>query len=1185
MDDIHGKAAAANRLSKLPRPASGIPKPSALPRPSSRASGLQPPKPTRASSSAADILPADGDSRTSRLRASMSRDSLRSSITATTPGRSIPRLRASASRDSLIATSTARPPMRPKAQPPVTGQQQSRILPTPQRKPRSSIVAEPGAESTPVLEADEDQTSEIEAAVDTDRPLFRRRLTLTRKPSESFNFSPTQELFDSIHRDDTPTNDSTEGDMPPPPARSVRPRPSLTERTMQSLAQIPSSPALKKKNSSFFEQPRSRSRAGSTSSRPGSSYNSDGSGRHMSRPVSRPGSASGQDDNGSRPGTATYKSSLSTIDGTPEGLTTGGSSLRLSKLQATPSRGSLSSKLPSGRPSLSGETFATPQKKNYGALPSHSGSQSVAARPSKARGSTNGLFKKPSMPSMASDLGGSGEAPTVLDEPSESSWGNTFPSISPARPSQASETPPLSARKSSAALRDQIAKAKAAKRAAMKQAAETQVQSDDQRPIVPVDDGFDFGVAHEDPFNLRKGENPGKKVLLQRIIAARTSGRLNIAALNLKEIPIEVMKMYDLENIGANDGSWAESVDITRFVAADNEFETLDELIFPDQSHSDPDNDDEGSGNIFAGLENLDLHNNLLVNVPLGFRRLNYLTSLNLSSNRLTNNSLDTISQMSSLRDLKLANNLLFGPMPASFANLGELEILDLHGNNVSALPADVENMTQLRILNLNENSFESLPFDALAKLPLTELLVRKNKLRGTLIEDPIESLPHLQTLDVSSNQLLRIVELGSSISLPVMHALSLSMNRLQGLPDMTTWTSLLTLTVDENNISSIPNSFTSLEKLRHADFSSNDIRVVPPEIARMDNLSMIRLSGNPLRDKKFVSIPTDDLKEMLAARLEPPPPYQEPRSQQVAGNVAVDPKVIQSGDLPTGDAKSPVGPHDDDSLDDDFATPPTSAPNSPSRSRAHTNASLRSRTRTLSNQMWPVKNGGLLDRSQTESSSLHPVVASQIAAEHQIKQIHLHHNLFTTFPNSLSFFADTLTSLSLANNQLTAEGYLNEELELKALRELNLGTNRITSLKPLTNFLCAPALEKLDVSFNRLNALPTDLREAFPSLTVLLVPNNHLIELTPESITGLRIVDATNNDISHLNPKIGLLGGEGGLERLDVMGNRFRVPRFNVLERGTEATLRWLRGRVPVAEMAAWKGDDGDESPEGGWP
>lgn len=193
-------------------------------------------------------------------------------------------------------------------------------------------------------------------------------------------------------------------------------------------------------------------------------------------------------------------------------------------------------------------------------------------------------------------------------------------------------TPP-SARKSSAALREQIAKARAAKKAAMRQP--EPAPEEEERSIVPMDDGFDFGVAHTDPFNLRKGENPGKKVLQQRVATARTTGRLNIAALNLKEIPVEVMKMYDLSSIGANDGSWAESVDLTRFIGADNEFETLDDFIFPDRRPGYVDDDDEGSGNIFGGLETMDLHGNLLVSVPIGFRQLNFLTSLNLVSLRM----------------------------------------------------------------------------------------------------------------------------------------------------------------------------------------------------------------------------------------------------------------------------------------------------------------------------------------------------------------------------------------------------------------------------------------------------------------------------------------------------------------------------------------------------------------------
>lgn len=530
---------------------------------------------------------------------------------------------------------------------------------------------------------------------------------------------------------------------------------------------------------------------------------------------------------------------------------------------------------------------------------------------------------------------------------------------------------------------------------------------------------------------------------------------------------------------------------------------------------------------------------------------------------------------MTTLRDLKLANNLLFGPLDPQFSNLADLEILDLKGNNVSALPKDLEKMQRLRILCLSENDFETLPFEALAKLPLTELLVRKNKLNGTLIEEHVESLPRLQTLDVSMNQITNLVPLGSAISLPELHSLSLSMNRLQGLPDMTTWVGLLTLSLDENSISSIPNSFVSLNRLRHADFSSNDIRLVPPEIARMANLSMIRLSGNPLRDKKFATLTTDELKEALAARLEPPPPYQEPTDQstitELMGQVVSLSSKARDASQVDNDVQSDV--------DDDFATPPTSAQHSPAHSRSDTNSNLRSGSRVLSAQMWPMKPGGLLDRSWTESSTLHPVICSMVAAEHQVKVVYLQHNLLATVPESLSFFAVTLTSLSMANNQLVGETYLSGELDLPALKDLNLSSNRITSMEPLTKYLRAPVLDKIDVSLNRINSLPLSLREFFPALSILLAANNHIVELETESIRGLKVVDACSNDIAHLSPQIGLLGGRGGLQRLEVMGNRFRVPRWSTLERGTEATLRWLRSRLPVAEMAAWKEDGNDSS------
>lgn len=517
---------------------------------------------------------------------------------------------------------------------------------------------------------------------------------------------------------------------------------------------------------------------------------------------------------------------------------------------------------------------------------------------------------------------------------------------------------------------------------------------------------------------------------------------------------------------------------------------------------------------------------------------------------------------MTTLKDLKLGGNLLYGPLDPSFSNLRNLEIVDLHGNNISSLPSSFGNLSRLRILNVNENCFETLPFDILSTMPLSELSAHKNQLSGTLVADAVEAFSSLQTLDVSANQLTQLTSpsRATPLAMPSLHQLSISMNRLQGLPDMSSWTNLLTLSADENSINAIPEGFTQLEKLRSVNFSSNDIRVIPAEICRMTNLAMLQLSANPLREKKFSSISTEDLKNILASRLEPVPD----RFSEVVSNPGSDETVIPY----TAGAGNYDDQYDSRSDLDDFATPPTSAPQSPARSGSH----------TASSQTWSVKGNGVLDRSSTESSALHPVVCSKIAASTAIRDVQLHHNLFTTLPESLSFFTDTLTYLSLSDNRLEGESYLTVTLDLPALKELHLSSNHITSLVPLTAHLTAPSLEKLDVSLNRISSLPTNttLKTSFPSLSMLMIRNNHLIELDPEAIRGLRVVDAAANDIAHLNPRIGLLGGAGGLEQLDVSGNRFKVPRYNVLERGTEATLRWLRGRVPVAEAGAWKERNG---------
>lgn len=527
---------------------------------------------------------------------------------------------------------------------------------------------------------------------------------------------------------------------------------------------------------------------------------------------------------------------------------------------------------------------------------------------------------------------------------------------------------------------------------------------------------------------------------------------------------------------------------------------------------------------------------------------------------------------MTALRDLKLASNNLSGPLNAAISLLDGLEVLDLRDNKLTCLPEDMHKMTRLRILDLGENSFESISFAALADLPLSQLVLRKNRLSGTLIEDPIEAMRTLQTLDVSCNQIKYLMPSATIIGFPALHTLSASMNRLQELPDMSSWSSLLTLTVDENGIPAIPESFMTLSKLRQVDFSGNDIRIVPPELSRMDNLSMIRLSGNPLRDKKFVTASTDELKEILAGRLEPPPPYQE--GEHVVGIMG---KLAETDKI-HGATRHMIDDDTKSDGEDDFATPPTSRPQSPSRDRSQTMDSVQTQFHMPVLEDWQVRAGGVLDRSRTGSSVLDAKKCVEANGKQAVRQLHLHHNLFATIPESVSIFARTLNSLSLANNQLVGANYMGQIIELPALKELNLTANRITSLEPLLQFLDAPALEKIDISTNRLTELPLGLQEKFPRLSVLVASNNTVSELSPAAIKGLKIVDLSSNDIGQLDPMIGLLGGSGGLERLDVSGNRFKVPRWNILEQGTHATLRWLRGRVPEEEMERWRAENGGD-------
>ncbi|KAL6718472.1 hypothetical protein ACLMJK_004563 [Lecanora helva] len=872
-----------------------------------------------------------------------------------------------------------------------------------------------------------------------------------------------------------------------------RPRPSLSDRAIETLAQIPPTPSPRRRRSSFFppESPlKSTSRPGSSlsRSRPGTSHE-----QHPPLPPARL----------SRPASPVK---------------------RLPTLNATPSRRSISSHLPKNPPSANvptnNSTAATPSKarppskSNVSPTKEQAGkpaggpilnpqrrSKTLAARPSKTKPSLQGAFKDtvgesarqrnvehPAKPRNVVSSSSAGSSGFSLSSP----FSSKDPSLVSSKTSDSSTTNQesnLPKANSSAALRETIAKAKAARLKANQARSKDPAGLSKEGAVFP---DIDLGDA--------------SSILRKRVASARTDGRLNIAALRLSKMPPEVLNMYSA-NIG--DGAWYESVDLVRLIAADNDFEQLDDAIFPDVEPRAHAGESEYQGNLFGGLETLDLHGNQLKALNVGLRRLERLTTLNLSKNKLTNDCISTISQIPLLRELRLAENTLNGSLGNELCDLKHLEVLDLHDNRIHTLPGDLERLSKLRTVKIAGNKLKSLPFTSLGELPLVELDVARNSLTGVLFPRDFGSFEDLKFLDIANNALTALTE-ETFVPLPSLQTLNVSENRLTALSNMAVWTDLITLSAGGNQISALPEGLTNLRHLKSVDFSRNDLKRLDERIGLMENLTVINVANNPLRDRRFLRMDTADIKQELKVRL----------MSETGANGGSEAQDVVEGS-PSGHASNA--------------------------------------------KMWIVQSGGIVDRSSAKLDTIDPVDLEPFIGDKVIKSLMLGRNNLPEMPQAVELLAHSLTRLDLSNNKLLGATYLRNAITLPSLRSLDLSSNAVNTLLPIADHLDAPKLAELDVSRNRLTSL-LPLRRKFPSLTSLLAADNSISVLEVDVATGLEVLDISGNELTHLEPRIGLLDAEG-LRTLLVGGNRFRVPRREIIDRGTEAILSWLKSRIPEGE------------------
>nr|GMD69501.1 receptor-like protein 12 [Ipomoea batatas] len=231
------------------------------------------------------------------------------------------------------------------------------------------------------------------------------------------------------------------------------------------------------------------------------------------------------------------------------------------------------------------------------------------------------------------------------------------------------------------------------------------------------------------------------------------------------------------------------------------------------------------------------------------------LTSINLSDNPYLGGPIPemTFQEMEFLQSLNLSSNYFTGGIPKSLGNLSHLTSLALNFNELEEpLPDLLEKLSKragksLQLLRLDGNRlFGSLP-DISTQFPfLRKLKASYNHLNGSLPS----RFGSLEELDLESNEITGsfpdLISLGIESGLRV---LDLSQNNISGtLPDLTPFPSMEELLLGFNQLRGVlPESIGQLSKLQSLDVRANSFEGVMNEahFLKLSSLKLLKLSFN----------------------------------------------------------------------------------------------------------------------------------------------------------------------------------------------------------------------------------------------------------------------------------------------------------------------------------------------------
>ena len=155
----------------------------------------------------------------------------------------------------------------------------------------------------------------------------------------------------------------------------------------------------------------------------------------------------------------------------------------------------------------------------------------------------------------------------------------------------------------------------------------------------------------------------------------------------------------------------------------------------------------------------------------------------------------------------------------------------------------------------------------------------------------------------------------------------------------------------------------------------------------------------------------------------------------------------------------------------------------------------------------------------------------------------------------------EKLFELNLSHNKISKDLPGSIIAHGKHLQYINLGNNQLTKIPAEIGLL--QNLREICLSFNKFNSIPSELQKC-QKLENLMLNDNQITSIDVDglrSLALLAVLDLSNNDIQQVPPQLGTLTQ---LKSLQLEGNPFRVPRPQILVKGTQSIMSYLRDRIP---------------------